>query len=143
MKTKTWRISSPNMKTKLLFGNNRTIHSGYLHDTSLVKVFIKVSPSGSMQNPCIIPRIFQNKEREGNMNLIVKEINSMENILKIFQGSCSRTRFTLTLTVNYGLFPLCSMWWTVLWKQLGVFNHEIIIFICDTKNATSLCQVRC
>lgn len=144
MKTKTWRIRSPNMKKKLLFDSNRTIHSGYLHDTSLVKVFVKLIPSGSMlTDPCIIPRIFQNQEREGNMNLIVREINSVENVLKIFQGSCSQTRFTSTSTVNYGLFPLCSMWWTVLWKQLRVFNREVIILIYDTNNATCLCQVKC
>ena len=132
------------LKKKLLFGNNRTIHSGYLHGTSSVKIFIKLSPSGSMlTDPCIIPRIFQNKEKEGNMNLILKEINSLENALKVFHISGSWTRFTLTSTVNYGLFPFYLMWWTVLWKQLRFFNCEIIILICDTKNAASVCQARC
>jgi len=137
VKTKTWRINSPNMKKNLLFGNNRAIHSGYLHYTSLVKVFIKLSPSGSMlTDQCIIPRIFQKKR--SNMNLIVREINSLENVLKTFQGSCSQTVFTLTSTVNYGLFPLCSVWWTVLWKQVRVFNHEIRS-LCVTPGILHVC----
>lgn len=118
VKTETRRRSSPNMKKKLLFGSNGTIHIGCLHDTSLGKVFIKLSPSGSMlADPRVIPRIFQNKEGKGNVSLIVREITPLENVLKIFQGSCSRTRFTLPSAVNYGLFPLCSMWWTLLWEQ--------------------------
>lgn len=144
VKTETWRVSSPKEEKKLLSGTNRTIHSGYLHGTSSVKAVVKSGPSGSvLTDPCIIPRIFQNKGREGNMNLIVRERNSLENVLKIFQGSRHQTRFTLTSPVNYGLFPLRSAWWTVQWKQRRAFNREIIIFVWNAKNATCLCQVRC